>query len=280
MSHEDYRMYRGDETIPTRVFDQTALGSDLCRYYASFRKTLPTFETFHKHGITYNVSSGNLPQDLSMAGGTYTGHPYTLGETVHIFSTSASDSALGTGARTVEIKGLDTNRFIISEIITMNGTTPVVSANIYTRVDTLTVLTAGSTGKTVGTIYARHSVTTANVFVTLPPGINRSTNSFVSTPTSRSLILRNIQLNIVKFSAPASPEVAEFTLFAKEGTKQYSAYEPYRRYHVYSSNDSATVYDDYVFLDSGVDAKFTVTELSGNNIKCSARFDVYMVDSR
>ena len=53
----------------------------------------------------------------------------TTGVRLQVVSTSANDSAAGSGMRTVRIIGLDTNYNPMTETLTMNGTTPVLSTN-------------------------------------------------------------------------------------------------------------------------------------------------------
>jgi hypothetical protein len=76
----------------------------------------------------------------------------TTAQTVDVTSVSANDTAAGTGARTIEIFGLDASYLEISEIITMNGTTAVSSVNNYIRINSAYTLTAGSGGNNAGAI--------------------------------------------------------------------------------------------------------------------------------
>lgn len=80
-----------------------------------------------------------------------------------ISSSSASDTAAGTGARTVLIEGLDANYNEISETVTLNGQTAVNTTNSYLRVFHLAVTTAGSGGAAAGTIYAGTGTVTSGV---------------------------------------------------------------------------------------------------------------------
>lgn len=71
-----------------------------------------------------------------------------------VVSSSASDSAAGTGARTIRITYLDqNNRGFFTEDITLNGTTAVntVNTNIC-YVEKIEVLSTGSFGANIGTI--------------------------------------------------------------------------------------------------------------------------------
>jgi len=73
-------------------------------------------------------------------------------DSLKITSTSASDSATGTGALTVLVTGLDTNYAALSETITLKGTDTVKTVNKYWRVRSMTVKTAGSSGGNVGNL--------------------------------------------------------------------------------------------------------------------------------
>ena len=66
-----------------------------------------------------------------------------------------TDTAAGTGARTMMVVGLDTNFNPISEIITMNGVTPVQTVNSYLRVNGLNLATAVAVTYNAGDITLR-----------------------------------------------------------------------------------------------------------------------------
>jgi len=70
-----------------------------------------------------------------------------------VSSDSANDTAAGTGARTVYIEGLDANHAVISETVTLNGQTAVLTTNSYLHINNCYVATAGSTYSAAGNIY-------------------------------------------------------------------------------------------------------------------------------
>ena len=82
---------------------------------------------------------------------------------MQISSSSANDTAAGTGARTVTIYGLDANYNQINETVTLNGQTAVNTTNSFLRVFHLAVVTAGSGEAAAGTIYAGTGTVTAGV---------------------------------------------------------------------------------------------------------------------
>lgn len=73
---------------------------------------------------------------------------------VNVVSDDANDAAAGTGARTVEIFGLDVDNKEISEVIVLDGTTLVESVNVYNGApNRQLVLTVGSGGVNAGKLY-------------------------------------------------------------------------------------------------------------------------------
>jgi hypothetical protein len=83
-------------------------------------------------------------------------YPFQSTATVlEILSASASDTAAGTGARTFTLNGLDANFNPQSEVLTMNGVTPVQSTKSYLRVNSLAIASAGSGGVNAGDVTLR-----------------------------------------------------------------------------------------------------------------------------
>lgn len=79
----------------------------------------------------------------------------TVGSILTLSSTDARDTALGQGARTVKITGIDdATRNEISETVILNGLTPVSTVNTYYRLYRMQVLTAGDLEMNLGQLYA------------------------------------------------------------------------------------------------------------------------------
>lgn len=105
----------------------------------------------NKFGRNADVDSA-AAEDIWDGGGIHV--PPTAARLHDIVSTDAADDAAGTGARTVEIQGLDSDYKVQSETVTMDGTTDVETANSYVRIFRMKVVTAGSGGVNAGTITA------------------------------------------------------------------------------------------------------------------------------
>lgn len=99
-----------------------------------------------------NSAVGSTEEDVWEGGGSYS---FLQGASaLEVVSSSASDAAAGTGARTVRFTLLDANGDEQSVSLTLNGTTPV-PVGTYLRVNGGLVLSAGSSGSNVGIITLR-----------------------------------------------------------------------------------------------------------------------------
>ena len=62
-------------------------------------------------------------------------------ETMEVASSSAADTSAGTGARLLFISGTDDDSTSIFEVVAMNGTSNVTTANAYKRINSSIVFT-------------------------------------------------------------------------------------------------------------------------------------------
>jgi hypothetical protein len=84
-----------------------------------------------------------------------------------VSSSSANDTAAGTGARTVYVAGLDANHNEIEEIVTLNGQTAALTTQSFLHINNAYVATAGSGLSAAGDIYFGDGVVTAGVPATV-----------------------------------------------------------------------------------------------------------------
>jgi len=98
-----------------------------------------------KFGMNVDVDANK--ETIWDAGGIY--QYLTTAETVFVTSTLGTDSATGTGARTVEIQGLDADYNLVYETLTVGGG---AGTQEFLRIFRVKVLTAGSSGVNEGTV--------------------------------------------------------------------------------------------------------------------------------
>lgn len=109
-------------------------------------------DTSHINKFGYNTAVGiNFETITDLGGDQY--YPTSAG-VVSVVSSDVNDDDGDTGARTLEVQGLDGNYEEISETITLNGTSAVTTTASFLRVFRMRVITAGTTGTNEGNITA------------------------------------------------------------------------------------------------------------------------------
>jgi hypothetical protein len=151
----------------------------------------------------YNPDLDTSEESVWPDGGTVP-HP-TAASALSIVSTSTADDAAGTGAQTVFIEGLDGNYNVVSETVTMDGTTPVVTQNTYLYVNRFYVATAGTGGTNAGEITAKVSTTLYDIIAT---GYNNSTTAHYCVPAGYTAYL--VEGSISAGQASGSSSVTGF----------------------------------------------------------------------
>lgn len=158
-----------------------------CNYYTKFGRN---------SGVTTGASAA-APQAITDAGISFAGFPTTPGELVRITSSSAADTAGGTGAQAVRIWGVDNNGDPIDETVATAGLTPVTTTKVFYRVYRAIVTAAGSGGRNAGTLTIQQNTTTTNIFSVIQVGRGRASLAIFTVPSG----YRGI---VVRFDAEAS----------------------------------------------------------------------------
>lgn len=123
--------------------------------YAVSQGDLTGWEHITKFGINKKITSGALPATIWEFGGAY--NWITTASPLELVSSSASDTFLGVGARTVLISGLDENWLRQTETVNLNGLTPVATTKSWLRINLLIVASAGTSLTNVGNLTLRSS---------------------------------------------------------------------------------------------------------------------------
>jgi hypothetical protein len=129
-----------------------------------------------------------------------------------IVSTSTNDdgSPVGTGARTIRVYGLKTwDLAETNEDITLDGTTPVNTAQSYVIIHRMKVLTCGAAGPNVGTISATAAAPDSTVTAVILPGDGQTEMAIYGVPSIQSLYLTRWSCAIAKASGVAASAVFE-----------------------------------------------------------------------
>ncbi len=117
----------------------------------------------------------------------------TAAATLQLSSSSTDDDVAGTGALTVEVKGLDTNYLEVIETVILTGRVAVNMITDLIRVNSVKVITAGSGGKNAGDIYVSTGALTlgvpdvlTTVYAKILIGINSTLMGIYSAPANKT----------------------------------------------------------------------------------------------
>ena len=97
-------------------------------------------ELWNKFGYNNDVDTGT--EILASFGGTF--NPLTTATTINIVSTSANDTSGGTGCNSIFLNGIDANRNIQTELVTLNGTTTVTTVSTWLGINRVSMVLCGS----------------------------------------------------------------------------------------------------------------------------------------
>jgi len=161
------------------------------------RGIVPGMSVVHKFGRNTDIDSG-AAEDIWDGGGIYV-YP-TVARIHDLASTSGSDTAAGTGARTVEVFGLDASFNEVSETKTLLGATLVPTTNSYTRMFRIIVRSGGSGGANVGTITATAQVD-GTISAQIDPLNNQTLMALYTVPAAKTAYMVMIYHGLLRQTA-------------------------------------------------------------------------------
>jgi len=131
-------------------------------------------------------------------------------ETMNIVSSSVNDTSAGTGMQTVICMGVDGTGAAVSELVTMNGTSNVLTTQAFLRVNFLQAVTVGvgSGGWNDGAVTATAD-SAGTLQCQMRANSSRSTSSHYTVPLGRRLFVKQVEFNISRQSGGQEP-VVEF----------------------------------------------------------------------
>lgn len=210
------------------------------------------------------AGSGVAANDIWSNGGIY---PWVTGGaaiSMEIVSTSANDTAAGTGAQSVTVNGLDFAGNEISETKPTNGTTPVALTNQYYRINSVGLGTVGSGLRNLGTISVRDAgggtvrqVIPIASIADLSPGVSKGSQYTV--PAGHTLLIYDIDIQINSSAGGGGTSKGADVLFYFRGLASNA---PVRLPRALSTTD---------IVSKNLDAKTRIPVVAGTDfqLRCS-----------
>lgn len=215
-STENITIYNIYTKKPLHVFDRTVITNPSNSSLAELETGL---DSFFGGILDYalDVSAGNISnqeaifilgenpdvdsaaeEDIWGQGGTKVW--LTSAETMDLVSTSANDTALGTGARVIQVTGVDGSFNEVVELVPLNGVTPVTTTNSFLAINKMIAVTSGSTLSNEGIIRATQS-TSLNIEDYIGIGLSISMSAHYVVPLGKSMYMNRAELNSVRDAA-------------------------------------------------------------------------------
>ena len=175
----------------------TPSSAEIDFYLAVAKGDFTGYSNVSKFGINSTVGSSNF-ESIWEGSNAY---PWpTAAATLSVVSGSANDASGGTGARTVEIQGLDSSWNLLTETVTMNGTTPVVTTGSFLRVFRAKVVTAGSLKSNADEITMSSGGTTLAYITYDTIGMGQTLMAIYTIPNGKTGYIINLNVSSSKDS--------------------------------------------------------------------------------
>lgn len=199
----------------------------------------PGVSQITKFGFNKGLTSSGGFEPLISQGGAL---PITdTAETLNVVSTSTADDVGGTGAISVFITGIGSDDLEATEILNLDGTTPVVTSNSYKFINRVVVYTSGSGNKNAGDISFTQSSSSLQL-AEIPTGYSTTQMLAYKVPNDRECYVKYVRITSVKQSGGGNPTV-EFEVKVWSQTQEtiYVIYEDYLDTQV----EDSRVYEDF-----------------------------------
>jgi hypothetical protein len=232
----------------------------------------------NKFGTVFNIGPETFPAGIDVwpdasEYGKYSGSASFL----TIVSTSDSDIFEDEdGAGQIEVFGLDEDYNEISELVNLNGITPVLTTNKYMRANRAVVTDSEDGDGNYGTITAEFQAIPGLVAFVMRPFDNQTLLAVYTVPAGKTFYMNSIEVDMARINGSAGS--AQVSLRAR----------PFGPKTVYNSKLFTVVSDSsplrpnllnspMVFSEK-TDIKVSVEQVSDSNTTISAYFSGYLVD--
>lgn len=153
--------------------------------------------TWNQFGYNADIDAA-ASETIWAAGGTF--NVMTTADTLSVVSSSTNDTNGGTGANTIIIVGIDENYLSQTEVVTMNGTTPVTTSNQWLGINRVYVYVSGSLDANDGNITISDSGATFGTQAYISSGESVTQQCIFHTQINHTFLADWLVMNALKVS--------------------------------------------------------------------------------
>lgn len=225
--------------------------------------------TWNKFAFNTDIDSGT--ELVAAQGGSIT--ILTTASTLTIVSSSTDDdgSPVGTGARTIVIYGIDANRRSQTEVVTMDGTTPVITSTTWLGINRVAVASAGSTQSNVGNITVT-ATTGGSTQAYVPAGLGVTEQMIFFTQSDHRSLVDWVLMNAQR-EGPATPPIVTFKWWIYSPVSN-AKYEVFRQIINTNVDDHTELVLSQPFVFNSGDVFWIEATTDQNNTSVAARISL------
>lgn len=219
-----------------------------------------------KFGV--NAGVGTTEEDIWEFGGLYNWQ--TTADRLVVSSTSDEDKPLGTGLYSVHIFGLDENWEQVSEVVTLDGTTPVFTVNNYIRINRAHAEQAASRDGQVGSVVIS-SDASGDIVAYFTPENNQTLQACYTVPKGKVAAVMGVAYGTVR------GEQAYFRFWSRDNRDALTTKRVRRTANNFQSFAQEVFPVPYI-MDEMTDMWVSAVSLGGPTINATAEFSMILLD--
>ena len=233
-------------------------------FLASAGLLQPDVKVLHKFGANRDVDSVSVPEDINTLGGDVL-FP-DAASTISIVSASVNDTDGGTGINKVVISGLDSDFNEISEEVTLQGQTPVVTDAEFLRVNRMAGILAGSGKSAAGSIVGTHD---EGDIIQILAGEGQSFMAAWTVPAGFRFLISSVFVSVERKGDAVVDIHLERKIMGQNVWRALGSYSV-------SSNGTSSLlreYDIPLYVGEKTDLRLRVVALNANDVTVTGQFD-------
>lgn len=171
---------------------------------------------WNKFGYNQDLDSA-APEVIASWGGAFT--PLLTATTISVVSTSTADDDGGTGTNSIVLYGIDANRDEVIEVMTLNGTAPVVTTSTWLGINRVAMFLCGTGMVNAGTITAT-AVTDSSIMAQMPLGEGVTQQCIFHIPRNHQFIMEWLRFNVLNRAKDAEMTIKVWVYSPTNNGKQ------------------------------------------------------------
>lgn len=237
------------------------------------------FSVIHRFGYNPDVDSGTLPEDVWDGGGVYS-FPTQL-QLIQAVSDSANDAPAGTGMRTLIVIGLNEDWIATSDVIQLQGTTPVNGTVMFLRVLRMFGSSFGSTGENQGTVAVTGTVDTSLTFAQINPTNGQTMQAITTVPDERDVCLYHWTATLARTGTPSGAMAVVELMFRYNADEADSGWRVQQIMGLAATGSSGLTvkWEPCLNIPSRTDIRVRVIEGTDTNMQVASNFGMSTIRS-